>query len=61
MPAATGIGTSGEGVGFYFLTCRDGERAVKHVENSPAYRYPLQYGPKSPSFARGTLLSDASN
>jgi chorismate lyase / 3-hydroxybenzoate synthase len=58
MPAATGIGTTGEGVGFCFLACR--ERSVQHVENArqvPAYDYPAQYGPKSPSFARATQVS----
>ncbi|WP_250517337.1 FkbO/Hyg5 family chorismatase [Caballeronia sp. INDeC2] len=59
MPAATGIGTWGDGVGFYFLACR--ESAVRHIENSrqtPAYEYPQRYGPKPPSFARGTQLRD---
>jgi FkbO/Hyg5 family chorismatase len=59
MPAATGIGTWGDGVGFYFLACRGD--AAKHVENSrqtPAYRYPQRYGPKSPSFARATHMRD---
>jgi chorismate lyase / 3-hydroxybenzoate synthase len=61
MPAATGIGTWGDGIGFYFLACR--EQAVTHIENTrqtPAYRYPSCYGPKPPSFARATLLGDAS-
>ncbi|SAK62049.1 endoribonuclease L-PSP [Caballeronia fortuita] len=60
MPAATGIGTRGEGVGFYFLACRNA--SPRHIENSrqtPAYAYPQRYGPKPPSFARGTLLRDA--
>ncbi|WP_321801612.1 FkbO/Hyg5 family chorismatase [Caballeronia sp. J97] len=59
MPAATGIGTWGEGVGFYFLACR--ASSPRHIENSrqtPAYEYPQRYGPKSPSFARGTLLHE---
>jgi FkbO/Hyg5 family chorismatase len=59
MPAATGIGTWGDGVGFYFLACR--ESPIRHIENSrqtPAYEYPQRYGPKSPSFARATLLRD---
>ncbi|BAO89763.1 FkbO/Hyg5 family chorismatase [Caballeronia cordobensis] len=59
MPAATGIGTWGDGVAFYFLACR--ESAVRHIENSlqtPAYEYPQRYGPKAPSFARGTQLGD---
>jgi chorismate lyase / 3-hydroxybenzoate synthase len=57
MPAATGIGTWGDGVGFYFLACRESE--VGHIENTrqtPAYDYPRRYGPKSPSFARATWL-----
>jgi chorismate lyase / 3-hydroxybenzoate synthase len=60
MPAATGIGTWGEGVGCYFLACR--EQAVRHIENTrqtPAYRYPSRYGPKAPSFARASLIGDA--
>ncbi|MDR5759545.1 FkbO/Hyg5 family chorismatase [Caballeronia sp. LZ035] len=60
MPAATGIGTWGEGVGFYFLACRDDD--AKHIENSrqmPAYCYPERYGPKPPSFARATYRHGA--
>ncbi|BAN26810.1 FkbO/Hyg5 family chorismatase [Caballeronia insecticola] len=59
MPSATGIGTWGDGVGFYFLACH--ERAVTHIENArqtPAYRYPQRYGPRSPSFARATYMRD---
>lgn len=58
MPAATGIGALGGGVGFYFLAHRT--RAAVHVENPlqmPSYRYPSRYGPKSPSFARATYLA----
>lgn len=57
MPAATGIGSLSGGVDFYFLACREGD--VQHLENprqTPAYKYPTQYGPKSPSFARATYL-----
>lgn len=58
MPAATGIGTLGNDICFYFVACR--ESSMTHIENSrqmPAYQYPLRYGPKSPSFARATNLS----
>ncbi|MEG8182828.1 hypothetical protein GZH49_30640 [Nocardia terpenica] len=57
MPAATGVGTHGSGVVFYFLSCRSG--GVTHIENPrqiPAYRYPRRYGPKAPTFARATHL-----
>jgi chorismate lyase / 3-hydroxybenzoate synthase len=62
MPAATGIGTWGDGVGFYFLACRDSD--IGHIENTrqtPAYDYPRRYGPKSPSFARATVLRGAND
>ena len=57
LPAATGIGTLSPGVDLCFLATKPG-RTV-HLENprqTPAYRYPTRYGPKSPSFARATFL-----
>ncbi|WP_394832290.1 AMP-binding protein [Pendulispora rubella] len=53
--AATGIGSMGGDVGVVFLAKKAGE--VIHLENpeqTPAYFYPEQYGPRSPSFARAT-------
>lgn len=58
LPAATGIGSLGGGIAFYFLACRSG--APTGVENSKqvsAYHYPRQYGPRPPKFARATYLS----
>lgn len=58
MPAATGIGTRGSGIGLVALASRTG--VPTHVENprqTPAYEYPEQYGPKAPSFARATVLN----
>ncbi len=58
MPAATGIGTRDGGVGLVALASRTG--TATHVENprqTPAYEYPQEYGPKSPSFARATVLT----
>jgi FkbO/Hyg5 family chorismatase len=58
MPAATGIGSRGSGVSFYFLAARSGE--VVNIENPrqmPAYDYPRAYGPKSPSFARASTFA----
>ncbi|MGW3183778.1 FkbO/Hyg5 family chorismatase [Kitasatospora sp. NPDC001119] len=60
MPAATGIGSRGSGVAFFFLASRTG--TAQNIENRrqvPAYEYPRQYGPKSPSFARATRLVPA--
>lgn len=58
MPAATGIGMTDGQISFYFLATRSHQ--VTHLENprqTPAYTYPRVYGPKSPSFARATLLN----
>lgn len=57
MPAATGIGTQGGNIAFYFLACRSAKSV--HLENPrqmPAYTYPEKYGPRSPSFARATSI-----
>lgn len=57
LPAATGIGFQKGGVSI-FLIARKTPHAV-NIENSlqvPAYQYPQIYGPKSPSFARATVL-----
>ncbi|CAL9607871.1 3-hydroxybenzoate synthase [Nocardiopsis dassonvillei] len=55
MPAATGIGSRGAGIGVHLLATRD--PGVTHLDNPrqvPAYRYPRRYGPKAPSFSRAT-------
>lgn len=56
LPAATGIGCYSADITGYLVASKRAD--YLHVENplqSPAYRYPAKYGPKSPSFARGTL------
>jgi FkbO/Hyg5 family chorismatase len=55
MPAATGIGSLGGDIAFYFIASKSDE--IIYLENPsqmPAYTYPKIYGPKSPSFARAT-------
>lgn len=55
LPSATVVGTHGGGLVIYFIAARE---AGKHRENprqTSAYRYPPDYGPASPSFARATL------
>ena len=56
LPAATGIGTFSGDNTIVVLASRKSE-GITHLENplqTPAYRYPKQYGPRPPSFARGT-------
>ncbi|GAA1027312.1 MULTISPECIES: FkbO/Hyg5 family chorismatase [Amycolatopsis] len=59
LSAATGIGTLSPGIDLCFLSAKPGR--TTHLENprqTPAYQYPSEYGPRSPSFARATFLRD---
>ena len=56
MPAGSCVGIDGDDLVIYFLA---GAKCPDHHENPnqvPAYRYPRQYGPRSPSFARATSI-----
>lgn len=58
VPSATGIGSRGDGVSFFFLATRTG--TVSNLENPhqmPAAKYPPDYGPRSPSFARASTVN----
>ncbi|MGI8312487.1 FkbO/Hyg5 family chorismatase [Saccharopolyspora hattusasensis] len=57
LPAASCVGALAGGAVLYCLATRS--RRPLHFENPhqvPAYHYPPKYGPRSPSFARATLL-----
>ncbi len=58
LPAASAVGTSRSDLTVAFLA---GTRPVQHIENPaqvPAYEYPAEHGPRSPSFARATVVGD---
>lgn len=60
MPAASGVGTLAKPASIALLACNEAHKTI-HIENpaqTPAYAYPKQYGPRSPSFARATCLLD---
>jgi len=60
--AATGIGSISGNVSIYCLSALIPKHI--HFENprqTPAYKYPQQYGPKSPSFARATYYNRGNN
>ena len=59
MPAATGVGARSGGVSVHLLAGRTGPRPIENPRQLPAYRYPRQYGPKPPSFARATWCDGA--
>lgn len=56
LPAASALGTGGDRLAVCFLA---GPGPAQHFENPeqvPAFRYPAEYGPTPPSFARGTVV-----
>jgi chorismate lyase/3-hydroxybenzoate synthase len=56
LPAASAVGTAGDELAVTFLA---GAAAPRHFENPaqvPAYEYPLEHGPRPPSFARATAV-----
>jgi chorismate lyase/3-hydroxybenzoate synthase len=58
LPAASAVGMRGRGLVTYFLAAREPGVQVENPRQVAAYRYPAQYGPKSPSFSRATIWND---
>lgn len=59
-PAATAIGRQ-DGVRVlqvYGLAAREAGRSIENPRQVSAWRYPRQYGPTAPTFARGMLTAD---
>jgi chorismate lyase/3-hydroxybenzoate synthase len=56
LPAGTAIGTFEPGLVIYFLAGTSPGTQVENPRQISAYHYPRQHGPKSPSFARATLV-----
>ena len=54
-PAACALGTTQGPLTVHFLAGRQAPRAVENPRQVSAYRYPSQYGPRSPTFSRGAL------
>jgi chorismate lyase/3-hydroxybenzoate synthase len=55
LPSASAVGTQGGSVVVYFMAAREQGVHRENPRQMSAYRYPPQYGPRSPSFARATL------
>lgn len=62
LPAATAIGSidGRRRLQVYWLASRTAGTPVENPRQVSAYRYPRQYGPQSPSFARAMLPPDGS-
>ena len=57
LPAASAIGTKGDLFSLHFIAAIEPGMYLENPRQISAYRYPAQYGPCSPSFARATLFS----
>jgi len=58
-PAASALGSRGTQLTVYFLAAKQPGLPVENPRQTSAFRYPAQYGPRSPTFARATLMTSA--
>ena len=59
LPAACALGYADGPLTVAFLAGRSPSTALENPRQLSAYRYPPQYGPRSPTFARASLLQRA--
>jgi len=57
LPAASAVGTEDERLTIVFAACADTPRHFENPRQVPAYQYPKEHGPRSPSFSRATLVA----
>jgi chorismate lyase/3-hydroxybenzoate synthase len=57
LPAASAVGCPGDTLAVHLLASRDPGRHVENPRQVSAFRYPTRYGPRSPSFARATVVA----
>lgn len=55
-PAASAVGGVPGRLAIYFAACPVAPRRLENPEQVPAYEYPTEYGPRSPSFSRATQV-----
>lgn len=59
VPAASALGAAAASpVTIYFLASRQAPAFIENPRQVSAYRYPLEYGPRSPAFSRATVLGE---
>jgi chorismate lyase/3-hydroxybenzoate synthase len=54
-PAATAVGAERGGLCVYFIAARSPGTTIENPNQVSAFRYPAQYGPRSPSFSRALV------
>lgn len=57
VPAACALGASEGPLSISFLAGRQPPRAIENPRQVSAYQYPQQYGPRSPTFSRASLVT----
>ena len=55
LPAASAIGSYRSGLIVYFVAAHEPGLQIENPRQVSAFKYPRQYGPKSPSFSRAKL------
>ncbi len=55
-PAACALGTDSGDLSVYFVAMRRPPEPIENPRQVSAYRYPTQYGPRSPTFSRAALV-----
>jgi enamine deaminase RidA (YjgF/YER057c/UK114 family) len=59
VPAASALGgATGSPLTIYFLASHRAPAFIENPRQVSAYRYPAQYGPRSPAFSRATVLGE---
>jgi chorismate lyase/3-hydroxybenzoate synthase len=56
VPAACALGTPAGDLLVFFLASRHAAQPVENPRQVSAYRYPADYGPRPPTFARATIV-----
>jgi len=59
LPAASAVGTDSDCLSVVFAACAQEPRHCENPRQTPAYEYPPTYGPRTPSFARATVVPGA--
>ena len=54
-PAASAVGADGGGLCVYLIAARSPGTPIENPNQVSAFRYPAQYGPRSPSFSRALV------
>jgi len=60
FPAATAVGHYGDDITVYGLSAKHCPTNIANPRQVNPFRYPSQYGPTSPSFARATMIAASS-